>query len=233
MSILLVPPIDAAGSNVVFLSLLLFCFLFLTLILCDFHFIYFSSFFRLRRLIEGVVWRGRMTSLLCLFRIVWRQGAGHSWRTQDGDGSLGSKVPGGLAERTWPCYSYHKLLPLPGGCFVLRSACYFPLVRCLTRFTGSDVFLLFSFFFSSSFLSSVCHISCGGGARQFVSLFFCSFDLSFFSFLFSLVFPFVSLFHRMCMPCLSYPVQWHGIALPIVFTACLVRGNVDISATVA
>ena len=46
-------------------------------------------------------------------------------RTQDGDGSQGSKVPGGLlkAGRTWLRYSYHKLLPLPGGCFVLWFAC--------------------------------------------------------------------------------------------------------------
>ena len=42
---------------------------FLALILRDDHFISFSSFFRLIRRIEGVVWRGWMTNLLCSFRI--------------------------------------------------------------------------------------------------------------------------------------------------------------------
>ena len=80
---------------------------------------------------KGVVWRGWMTSLLYLFRIVWRRGAGYSWRTQDGDGRQGCKVPGRLAGRTWLFSSYHKLLPLPGGCFVLWCACYLPLVLVL------------------------------------------------------------------------------------------------------
>ena len=69
MPILLVPPTGAAGSNVVFLCLLSF-FFFLALIRCDFHFISFSSFLLLISLIEGGVWRGCMTSLLCLFRIL-------------------------------------------------------------------------------------------------------------------------------------------------------------------
>ena len=78
----------------------------------------------------GVVWWREPTLLVsyCLTPRGWA----YSWRTQGGDGgSLGSKVPGGLAERT-PGYIYYantnlKLLPLPGGCFGLWPACYFPL----------------------------------------------------------------------------------------------------------
>ena len=167
-----------------------FCtvFFFPALILRDFDFMYFSSIFGLISRIEGVVRTRWMTSLLYLFRIVWRQGAGHSRRTQDGDGSLGSKVLGWLliAGRTCLFYSDHKLLPLPGGCFVLWFACnsylpfVLPLVLCPTPFFTSSGVFLFSSFFSSSFFSSVCH-----GGRQdslflLVSIFnfFPSFDLS-------------------------------------------------------
>ena len=97
MTILLVPPTGAAGSNVVFLCLLFFYFyfyLFLALILRGFLFyflLFFLFVFQFLSRIEGVVWRGWMTSLLCLFLIVSRQGAGHGGQMQDGDGSQGSK----------------------------------------------------------------------------------------------------------------------------------------------
>ena len=194
MTILLVPPTGAAGSNVVFPCLLfLFCFFLSCADSPWFSFYLFLFFFWLISRIEGVVWRGWMTSLLCLFRIVWRQGAGHSWRTQDGDGSQGSKVPGGLAGRTWLCYSYHKLLPLPGGCHVLWCACCFPFVLRLPLFTSSRV-IIFSIF-SSSLFSSVCHISCGGGTTVcFFNLFFFSSSLSICLFVFAFsLFPSVSI----------------------------------------
>ena len=99
-------------------------------------------------------------------------------------------------------------------------------------FCFSCYLLLVFIFFSACSFSSVGDLR--GVGRQIVFFtisfifFFLSCDLS--SFLFSLqLFPFVSLFHRMCMSCLSYLsiVWWHDIALPtVVLTACLVRGYV-------
>ena len=45
---------------------------------------------------------------------------GHGWQRQEWDGRQGGKVPDRLlvVGRTWLCYSYHKLLRLPGGCFL-------------------------------------------------------------------------------------------------------------------
>ena len=61
----------------------------------------------------------------------------------------------------------------------------------------------------------------------FISCFSVSLSIVFFVFVFSLFASFLSLFHRMGMSCLSYPVRWHGIALPTaVLTVYLVRGNV-------
>ena len=215
--ILKVPPTAAAGSNVVFLCLL---FLFSLFLSCagspwfSFYFVCSSSFCWLTsRINRRVVWRGWMTNLLCSFRIVWRQGAGHSWRTQGGDGSLGSKVPGGLAGRTclWLYYSYHKLLPLPGGWFVLWFACYLPFVIFPCFFVSlclQVVVFLFCFFFSSSFFfKCLPHRLRGGGHDSSSFLLLLFFSSSFFSFDLSSLFPFVSLFHRMCMSCLSYPVS--------------------------
>ena len=228
-------------------SLLWFCFasfFSLALIPRDFRFIFFSSFLRLMSRIEGIMRRGWMTTLLCLFRIVWRQGAGHNWRTQDGDGSQGSKVPGGLAGRTWLCFvlvqqtaaaTWRVLCALV--CPVC-SPCYFPLILCPTLFTSSGVFLLFLIFFLSSSFSGVCHIAWGGDttvcflcffpiffffllfrfvffvlvfSRQFVSSIFSQLLFFFFSSLSIrllcscfFLFPFVSLFHRMRMSCLTY-----------------------------
>ena len=102
------------------------------------------------------------------------------------------------------------------------------------------VFLFLFLFCSSSFFFFKClpHRLRGGGHDSFVSsivLFFHVFLLLFlfrflYLFFFSL-FPFVSLFHRMCMSCLSYPVLWHGVASPTA--ACCAysvlhtsRGNV-------
>ena len=182
MTILLVPPTGAAGSSVVFPCLL---FLFYFLLSCTdspwFSFYLFLLIFQLISRTEGVVKHGSMTNLLCSFRIVWRQGARHSWRMQGVDGSLGSKVPGGKAGRTWVYYSYHKMLPPPAGCFGLWSACYFPfvifpLVLCLTLFTSSGVSLMFSFFFQLVlFQVLTTSLVCRGGGRQIVSFSFLSF----------------------------------------------------------
>ena len=132
---------------------------------------------------------------------------------QDGDGSQGSKVPGGLlkAGRSWLCYSNHKLLPLPGGCFVLGLPVIFPwflVLLCLQVV----VFSFFFFFFPSSFLSSVCDIPCGGGGTSVCSFCF-SFKLFLFRFVFFVLFPLVSLFHRMCTSCLPYPVRYDDMEL--------------------
>ena len=132
--LLLVPPTGAPGSNVVFLCLLS-VFFFLALILCDCHNVYLFSWTRSISVVEGVVWGGWTTSLLRLFRTVWRRGAGHSWWTPDGDGRQGSKVPGGLGGRTWLCYSHNFI--------------FLCLVICPSLFTSSGVFSSFLF---SSFL---------------------------------------------------------------------------------
>ena len=96
-------------------------------------------------------------------------------------------------------YLYHKLLPPPGGCFGLLSACYFPfLLYCssFTLFRSSGVFGFF-FFFSTSFFFKCWRATSSAGGRHdrlfllvfaFISFFFFfyfSFDLST-SFLFSL-----------------------------------------------
>ena len=121
------------------------------MILCDFHFIFLSFFHRLTSRFEEAVWRGLMTCLYWLFRLFLRQGAGHSGRTQDRDGSKGSKVQGGLAGRTSLCYLHHKLLPLRGQSFVLWVACLFPFSLSLPLFTISCVFLLVLVFLAHSF----------------------------------------------------------------------------------
>ena len=82
---------------------------------------------------EGAVWRGWMTNPLCSFRIVWRQGAGHSWRTQGGDGSLGSKVPGGLAGGTWPYY-YSNINSTTNCCRHLEGVLGFSLLAISLRY---------------------------------------------------------------------------------------------------
>ena len=61
------------------------------------------------------------------------RGWGIIWRTQDGDGRQGRKIPDRLVRRTWPCYtySYHNLLRLPGGCFRSSVRLLFPSVLSL------------------------------------------------------------------------------------------------------
>ena len=88
-----------------------------------------------------------------------------------------------------------------------------------TLFTSNGVFVFFSFFFPGRYFSSVGH---RGGTTdcflQFLPLFFLffSFDLSTWYLVSIRLFPFVSLFHRMCMSWLSYLVPgimtWHCIA---------------------
>ena len=222
MPILLVPPTGAAGSNVVFLCLpvvfvyFYFIFVCFAVTLCDFH---FSSFLRLISLIEGVVWRGWMTSLLCLFRTVWRRGAGHSWRTLDDGGRQGSKVPGGPAGRPWLCYSYHKLLPLPGACLVLCLVCllFFPwfLVLLCWRLV---VFSSFSFFFQLVLFKCLprplrggtmvcCYTEVYTYTRYIFVSFFCFFSLSN---CLCFCFCFFSLF-RFC-----FSRSWNVYVVPVV-----------------
>ena len=80
------------------------------------------------------------------------------------------------------CCSYHKLLP--GGCFGLWFACYFPLVpTCLVLLCLQVLILIvggvFLHFFFRSLFSSVCHIPCGGGTTVcFFYFFLSSFSLS-------------------------------------------------------
>ena len=201
-------------SSLVFSS---FCFVLLALILRDFHFIFSSSFLRLMSRIEGVMGRGWMTSPLCLFRIVWRQGAGQNWRTQGRDGSQGSRVPGGLVGRTWLYYSYHKLLPLPGGCFVLCFACYFPCFFSPWFFFVSLCLHSGVFLFSSFFPARCFHLPYrlrGGGHDSlfllfffiFSFFFFVSFDLSssFFCFLFDCSLSFLYFIECVCRFCCIY-----------------------------
>ena len=78
-----------------------------------------------------VAWVDDEPALLCFVLFdASSPGVGDIWRTQDGDGRQGSKMPDQLVGKTWLCYSYHKLLRLrvPRGCFVLWFACSFPLL---------------------------------------------------------------------------------------------------------
>ena len=93
-----------------------------------------------------------------------------------------------------------------------------------------QVVVFFFFYFSTLLFSSVCRIACAWGTTV---CFFILFPFFFFSSGWSLcllfclcLFPFVSIFHRMRMSCMSYPVWLHDIALPTVRTVYLVHGNV-------
>ena len=195
--VFIVPPTGAAGSHEHGLPsclLFLFCF-FLSYADSPWLSLYFifSLFLSISR-IEGVVWRGWMTNLLCSFRTVWRQGAGLSWRTQGGDCSLRSKVLGELEGIIWLYYSYHKLPPPPGGCFGLRSACFFPfvifpLVLCLTYSLFTSGF--FSFLFELVFIQVLATSPARGGGTTdcFFNFFFHFF--SFFLLIFLLSFCFL------------------------------------------
>ena len=92
-----------------------------------------------------------------------------------------------------------KLFRLPGGCFVLRFACYFPrflVLRCLYAV------MQWCCFFSSFQVSAMCN-PLRGDTTFFFSLFFSiflfRFDSSVFCFLFYCLFILCSLFHRTCM----------------------------------
>ena len=168
-------------SSVVFSFCVVFFFLALTL--RDFSLYVFLFLYWLISRTEGLVWRGWMTNLLCSFFVVWRQGAGHSWRTQSGDGSLGSKVPGGLAGGTWLYYSYHKRLE---GALGFALPVIFPRLFSLCSFFPRFFVLLclravwcfsYLFFFPARPFSSVGQLACAGRAPQIVS----SSLLSFFS----------------------------------------------------
>ena len=101
-----------------------------------------------------------MTSLPGLFLIVRHQGAGHSWRTQGGDGSQGSQVPGGTAGRTWLWYSYHKTAAATWRVFCGLFCLLFPLasylVLCLQVHSG--VILLYSLLFQLVFFKCLPHV---------------------------------------------------------------------------
>ena len=76
---------------------------------------------------------------------------------------------------------------------------FLPLVLRLTLFTSSGVFVLFvpARSFQVFATSPVCHIACGGGARQFVFSIFSCFFLSFFSFSLSI-----------CLLCFCFLLDW-------------------------
>ena len=103
------------------------------------------------------MWCGWMTSLICLSRALSdaRRRVIVDERTTE---------PAIGVARYQADYSRENLVmllvpqsagaALPGGCFVLRFACYFALVLSFTLFTSRGVFL--RFFFFRSFFSSVC-----------------------------------------------------------------------------
>ena len=113
-----------------------------------FRFPCFCLFFRFISRIEGVVGRGWVTSLFLLFRTRYQV-------------LSDAKVPAGLAGRSWVCDSYHKLQPLPTGCFVLWRAGYFPVhffplvfpfgFLCPALCLQGVVFFFYCFFPSSLF----------------------------------------------------------------------------------
>ena len=95
-------------------------------------------------------------------------------------------------------------------------ASYFPLVLSLTLFTSRDVFFLF--YFQLVFFKCLQYPLREGTTICF-SCFFPSSSSRSICLCFYSLFSFVSLFHRMCISCLSYPVSCHGNALSTVFTA--------------
>ena len=136
-----------------------------------------------------------------MFRIVRRLGSGHSWRTQGGDDSQGSKVSGGLlAGRTWlyATRTTNCCRHLEGAlCFGLPV--FSLLVLCLALFTSSDIFFRSSFFFGQLVLFKCLPHPLRGGARQFVSYIFSSFFFSFDLFSFFLCFlPFPYFIECVC-----------------------------------
>ena len=82
-----------------------------------------------------------MTSLLrlCSVRFVWRRGPGivDERATETADTEW-EGIRRNRRENPAMLLVQHKMLPLPGGCFALWLACYFPLVILLelvfTRF---------------------------------------------------------------------------------------------------
>ena len=142
----------------------------------------------------------------------------------------GSKVPSGRVGRTWLCYSYHTLLRLPGGCFELRLACFFPWFLVFTLLISSGVFF-FVFLFSSFFSSSATfpagkHGSVRGSTTVFYYtrtryvFFFFSFDLlSLFFFLCFLLF-FLSFIECVCRAC---HIQYDDMAVYCLLLLCLLH----------
>ena len=159
MRILLVP-----GSSAFVLWFIFYFFSFLALWSCVvFILLYscFSSFLRLALESCGVSeW---ITNLVCSLRIVRRRGAGHRWRTQDGD-----------AERIWLCY---MLVPKTASatwrvllCTRYWFACFFLVVLKSHLFTRS----IFLFFFQLVLFRCLPHPLRGGG-RQFCFFYWCYF----------------------------------------------------------
>ena len=130
----------------------------------------------------------------------------------------------GISEKD-PHHSYHKLLPLPGGCFELWFACNFVIfprffvLLCLQVV----VFFLFVIFFQLVLFKCLPNPFRGGHDSFFYFYFHSSLPICLLCFCFFLlilgVVPFVSRFHKLYMSCLSYPVWWHGFALPTALTA--------------
>ena len=127
-----------------------------------------------------------------------------------------------IVGRTCLCYSYHKLLWLPGGCFS-----FFVAPRFICYFLSFSSYSLYTWWYCFSYVFRiVCHFVCDGtvslGCLVLSDIPFSRWHDTCFVFRFDL-FIFVScefsLLHRMCMSCLSYPVRWHCIALSTLLTA--------------
>ena len=213
-------------------------FFFLALILRDF--LFFSSFLRLidkPYRSSRVGWVDDEPAELvsyCLTPWGWAELTNAGWRRQTGQ--QGTRRTSRKNRAKLP--SYYKLLPLPGGCFVLWFACYFPLVLGLNsvyKVLILTFFFVLVLFFQLVIFECLPHPLCGG-ARQFVSspcLFAFFFFLSglfvhvSFAFCFSL-FPFGSLFPFIKCVCRACRTQLDdmSIACPLLcLLHTLVRGN--------
>ena len=126
MSVLLVPPTESAGSNVIFLRVLFILALRSSVIFLTVTFFHSFSFLSLRK--ESVAWVGDESALLVLCCLTHPlRGWGYV------NESKGSKVP----DRPVVYATHRKLLRLPGECFVFLFCLLFP--RAITGDNGTGI----------------------------------------------------------------------------------------------
>ena len=103
------------------------------------------------------------------------------------------------------------LLWLPAGCF-------FVVFRDVSPFLSFLVFASVVVLCVLLVLYCLSHLLRGGGAQHFFFFFSRRVFIRLFDFFSRFQLSTLAV-NRICAPCLSYPVRWHGIALPTLLTA--------------